>query len=254
MTSQGSRISVQVYSKKTGTRLWTSRMPVPEQSSCPVGKNSNEKCDTCDLVLFGDYMLPSHDWTGDIPLTPLAVCSAGANQEAFTVRIFAMSHSPGTKYWEMPGSVEHAEAISDDSWFPQIVADEIYERIERKGRDSVPQGEFIEEACNRFEESVLVVDAALLKQRHKAFRSILLAKRIMGSLCLRKFFFEYVRGFSTKAVALKFMTQGILLKQAHDTTSVSHYFPSASHTLVHEIAHLMFQITASSAIQITRSL
>ena len=199
-------------------------MPPPEQSSCPVGKNSNEKCDTCDLVLFGDYMLPSHDWTGDIPLTPLAVSScdwtgdipltplpvslSGAKQEAFTVRVFAMCNFPGSKYWEMPGSEEHTDAILDDSWFPQIVADQIHERIVDKGRGSVPQGKFIEEACNEFAESVLVVDAALLKQRHKAFRSILLAKRMRASLLLRKFFEEYVRGASTKAVALKFIAQG----------------------------------------------
>ena len=198
-------------------------MPPPEQSSCPVGKNSNEKCDTCDLVLFGDYMLPSHDWTGDIPLTPLPVSSGGFKQEAFTVRVFAMCNFPGSKYWEMPGSEEHTDAILDDSWFPQIVADQIHERIVDNGRGSVPQGKFIEEACNEFAESVLVVDAALLKQRHKAFRSILLAKRMRASLLLRKFFDEYVRGASTKAVALKFIAQGISLKQARDTTSVSHY-------------------------------
>ena len=194
--------------------------------------DDEKKSDTCDLVLFGDYMLPGPDWTGEIPLTPIAVSPADPNHDAPTVRVFTMGDVSGSKYWEVPGSEGHAEKIYEESWLPQIVANELHERIINEGRDSVPRGEFIEEACNEGGESVLVVDAALLKRRHKAFYSMLLAKRIVGKLMLSKFFFYFVRPASTKAVALKFIEQGTSLDEALDTTSVPYSSLRDTHLLV----------------------
>ena len=205
---------------------------------------------TCDLVLFGDYMFPESNWKGEIPSEPIAVSTTdpkpGAPKET-QVRVFAMGNVSGSKYWEAPGSKDHAEEVNDDAWLPQIVADELHERIVEEGRDSVAPGEFIEEACNESGESLLVVDAALLKKRCKAFYSMLVAKRMVAKFVLHKFFVNHVRPVSTMAVALKFIQQGTSLEEAQATTWVQYSCTSPTHgSLAHSIDITLLTIFIAS--------
>ena len=120
--------------------------------ACLVPENRK----TCDVVLFGDYCLPSPEWKGELPLRPIAVSTSKPTADVPVVRVFAMGDVSGSKYWELPGSEGHAEKVAIELWLPQVVANELYERMLSEGEESVPRGEFIEEACNEGGESVLV--------------------------------------------------------------------------------------------------
>ena len=68
-----------------------------------------------------------------------------------------MGDVSGSKYWELPGSDECAKKVVEGQWLPQIIANELHERMLSEGVESVPRGEFMEEACNEEGESVLVL-------------------------------------------------------------------------------------------------
>jgi len=194
--------------------------PCSKKQALAVNLEDQKNPDTCDLVIFGDYMFPEPDWKGEIPSEPIAVSTTDPEPDApneTQVRVFAMGNVSGSKYWEPLGSEGQVEAYNDGLWLPQIIADELHERIVEEGMDSVARGEFIEEACNESGESVLVVDATLLKKRCKAFYSMLVAKRILGGLALKRFFMNHVCPRSTMRMAKKFIEQGTSLPEAHAT-------------------------------------
>lgn len=173
-----------------------------------------------DVVLFGDYHFPESNWKGEIPLTPIAVSTTDPRPDVPTVRVFTMVMNCGRKYWEVLGSEDHCEAVNCGTWLPQVVADELHDRMVEEGRDSVASGNFIEEALNESGESILVADAKLLKRNYMAFYSMLVAKRRMGNFKICKFFAEHVRPVSTMARALKFIQNGTSLEEAQATTYV----------------------------------
>lgn len=170
------------------------------------------------MVLFGDYVSLDENWKGEIPLAPIAVSTTGPEPDVPTVRVFVAGVVSGSKYWGSPGSEAHTEEVDDEVWLPQIVADDVRKRMVQEGRESVARGKFIEEARNESGESVLVVDATLLKKRYKAFYSMLVAKRMVGKFVLHKFFVKHVRPVSTMAVALEFIRHGTSLAEARATT------------------------------------
>lgn len=174
----------------------------------------------CDLVLVGDYWLPSGNWKGEMPMLPIAMSEAipGVPQ----VRVFSTGNLGGSKYWELPGSAGWAEKVEGGAWLPSIVAKEMHERVVMEGlQAAVPRGEFIEEACNEAGESILVVDAELFRQKWRQILAVLTGKRlvagsIVGRLCLR-----FVRERGTRALAARFCQSGVSFEEAQCTRSSS---------------------------------
>jgi hypothetical protein len=109
-----------------------------------------------DLVVIGDYYDLPPKFDGYLPLFLLALSAQSPTADAPGVRIWAMGDVEGSKYWERKGSEAQIEKVAEEMWFPQIIANELQERILSEGEESVPRGEFIEEACNDQGISVLV--------------------------------------------------------------------------------------------------
>lgn len=178
------------------------------------------KLPSLDVVLFGDYHFPESNWKGEIPLTPIAVSTTDPKPDVPIVRVFTVAMDHGSKYWEPQNSEDHCEAVNRGTWLPQVVANELHDRMVKEGRDSVASGNFIEEACNESGETILVVDVKWLKRNYMAFYSMLVAKRMVGKFVIRKFFAKHVRPVSTMAIALKFIQHGTSLEEAQATTYV----------------------------------
>ena len=203
-------------------------MELPENQGVTTRSKSKRKCmevhEVVDLVLFGDYVSPPFHWKGETPLTPIAVSGI--------VRVFTADIYSGSKYWGAPGSNSHAEELCDGIWLPQLVADELHERIVQEGRGSIVEGKFIEEAYTMNRESILVVDKTLLKKRYMAFYSMLMVKRKAGKVLLHKFFVERVLPFSTKKIASKFIKDGTSLEEASTMTWVPYPCAFSTHIII----------------------
>jgi hypothetical protein len=119
-------------------------------------ETADDTCDTCDLVLVGDFYDFPKEWRGEKDAKHLAISQSTPTIHAPAVRVFAVGNVTGSKYWEHIGTDDYLTRVSEDAWLPQIVANELHERIISEGEESVPRGEFIEEALNDSGESILV--------------------------------------------------------------------------------------------------
>jgi hypothetical protein len=169
-----------------------------------------ERCDldpeNCDLVIVGDY---TDDFTGVHDLHPLAVSA-----DKPTVRVYACGSVAKSKYWEPQGTQEYNVAVAVGTWLPQIVADELQARLLAEGEDCIPRGEFMEEVCNDGGESVLIVDAELLRNGRSAFRAMHRCKRFIAKYIIVAFMRKYLPTKSTMAIAKRFVLDGPTIEEA----------------------------------------
>mmetsp|Transcript_23312 Transcript_23312/g.58437 ORF Transcript_23312/g.58437 Transcript_23312/m.58437 type:complete len:1029 (+) Transcript_23312:225-3311(+) len=241
----GTDSSDETDAKKHKTHHAQSGSKNPDTTTANSSAANVKAEDTCppanvqyrDVVLYGDYggslkglrvdseqppesdsKTPSESkW--DVPRCVLAVSDGDANEDAPKVRVWAVGTEvkESTKYWELKGSEEHSKKVADGAWLPQIVANELHERMLEEGEESVPVGEFIEEACNESGDSLLVVEASLLQDKSAKFRRTLRAKRGVAQRIIRQFYVKTVRPRSTRSLALTFTQDCTTLDEAVNT-------------------------------------
>ena len=171
------------------------------------------------LVIVGDYQSLLKPWTAEFDVdNPLYVSTVPISSKVPRVYVYALGVVTGAKYWEQPGSKEHTIKVESGDWLPQMVANELQLRIVNEGEESVPRGEFIEEACNEDGESILVVDAQLLREKYHAFLAMFNVKRFVAKFVMRRFFSNHVTLHTTRAVAAKFCANGTSLDEAEKLT------------------------------------
>ena len=171
------------------------------------------------LLIVGDYQSLLKPWTAEFDVeTPLYVSIVPISSKVPRVYVYALGVVTGAKYWEQPGSKEHSTKVESGDWLPQMVANELQTRIVEEGEESVPRGEFIEEACNEDGESVLVVDAQLLREKHGKFLSMFKMKGFVAKFVMRRFFNNHVTPRTIRAVAAKFCANGTSLDEAESLT------------------------------------
>jgi hypothetical protein len=182
-------------------------------------KRMCRRVEPLNLVLVGDYQSLLKLWTTEFDVhNPLYVSTVPISSKVPRVCVFALGVVTGAKYWEQPGSKAHATKVESGDWLPQMVANELQNRIVEEGEDSVPRGEFIEEACNVDGESILVVDAQLLREQHSKFLSMFKVKGFVAKFVMRRFFSNHVTPHTTRAVAAKFCANGTSLDEAESLT------------------------------------
>lgn len=165
-----------------------------------------------DLVIVGDYGSCVQYLTVDskethsndeAPFCLLAVSEGEVSEDAPKARVWAIGFENVPKYWN-----------GENSGLPQMVADELFNRMLDEGDESVPVGEFIEEACNEHRDSILVVERSFFLSKLHSFRSMLHAKRGTAQRVIRFFYTNYVNPRSTKKIAQVFTQTCTTLDEA----------------------------------------
>ena len=73
-----------------------------------------------------DFYREENKWNGEPTGDPIATSKRGYGVFPF-VQISMIDGGYGEKFFELPGSDEHAQSVSDKKWLPQVIVNDIRE-------------------------------------------------------------------------------------------------------------------------------
>lgn len=161
-----------------------------------------------EVVIYGDYEGCLEDLAGDALSDPVLTLLASSDEDyndAYPqVRVYCVGTDKHQKYWEKEGSDVHAEKVAEGRWFPQVIADELFERICDDGENSVPATHFIEESFTEYQDRLLIVSVPLFYRKVDSLRRILKSRIERSKKVLGLFYNGFVKPRSTKNIVKAF--------------------------------------------------